>query len=161
MDPYIQLVQNYFAWKGWPAELNGEGTLIRLKYTLEAAGSWELFARTDPEHRMLLFFSVLPQKADADKRPLVAEFITRTNFGMSIGNFEMDWADGEIRYRTGFAFGDDGPDFEEIDRLVMANLVAVEDNYTVLQQVMRGELSPTAAVEKVRSEEGPDFTFRS
>ena len=30
----------------------------------------------------------------------IAEFLTRTNYSMIIGNFELDFADGEIRYKT-------------------------------------------------------------
>jgi len=28
------------------------------------------------------------------------KFLTRANYGMMIGNFEMDFTDGEIRYKT-------------------------------------------------------------
>jgi hypothetical protein len=30
----------------------------------------------------------------------MAEFITRANYGLLNGNFEMDFRDGEIRYKT-------------------------------------------------------------
>lgn len=33
-------------------------------------------------------------------RPGVAEFITRANYGLIRGNFEMDFNDGELRYKT-------------------------------------------------------------
>jgi len=36
----------------------------------------------------------------SSKRGAVAEFINRANYGIIIGNFEMDFADGEIRYKT-------------------------------------------------------------
>ena len=29
------------------------------------------------------------------------EFITRANYGLLIGNFELDLADGEVRFKTG------------------------------------------------------------
>jgi hypothetical protein len=35
-----------------------------------------------------------------DKRPAVCEFITRANYGLPAGNFEMDWSDGELRYKV-------------------------------------------------------------
>jgi hypothetical protein len=34
----------------------------------------------------------------------MAEFITRANYGMRIGNFEMDYGDGELRYKAAFDF---------------------------------------------------------
>lgn len=35
-----------------------------------------------------------------DRRLALAEFLTRANYGLFIGNFEMDWQDGEVRYKT-------------------------------------------------------------
>ena len=37
--------------------------------------------------------------ADEDSRQRIAEYITRANYGLRFGNFEMDFSDGEIRYR--------------------------------------------------------------
>ena len=34
-------------------------------------------------------------------RKTAAEFITRANYGLPIGNFEMDFSDGELRYKVG------------------------------------------------------------
>lgn len=33
-----------------------------------------------------------------EKLPEVAEFITRANYGLKYGAFEMDWNDGEVRF---------------------------------------------------------------
>lgn len=38
--------------------------------------------------------------ADEDSRKEVAEYLTRANYGMSLGNFELDMSDGEIRYKV-------------------------------------------------------------
>ena len=41
----------------------------------------------------------LQLNADEDCRLKVAEYITRATYGLRFGNFEMDFSDGEIRYR--------------------------------------------------------------
>ena len=33
-----------------------------------------------------------------EKLPQIAEFITRANYGLKYGAFEMDWNDGEVRF---------------------------------------------------------------
>jgi len=38
--------------------------------------------------------------ADEGCRHAVAEFITRANYGMRNGNFELDFDDGEVRYKS-------------------------------------------------------------
>ena len=34
------------------------------------------------------------------KRLAVAEFLTRANYGLALGNFELDMEDGEINFKT-------------------------------------------------------------
>ena len=56
-------------------------------------------------------FSILttiPINADEDHRLALAEYLTRVNFNMRIGNFELDMTDGEIRFKE-YAFVGDGP----------------------------------------------------
>ena len=35
-----------------------------------------------------------------EKRLAVAEFLTRANYGLALGNFELDMEDGEINFKT-------------------------------------------------------------
>ena len=39
-------------------------------------------------------------------RKTAAEFITRANYGLPIGNFEMDFGDGELRFKVGIPLFD-------------------------------------------------------
>ncbi len=45
-------------------------------------------------------YEMLPIQADNAVRSKAAEFITRANYGLDYGCFEMDFNDGEIRYKT-------------------------------------------------------------
>ena len=63
-------------------------------------GRWECIARAREEERQIIFYSIIDVFAPEDKRHLVAELLTRANFGMIIGNFEMDFSDGELRFKT-------------------------------------------------------------
>ena len=81
---------------------------------------------------------------------------------MNLGNFEMDWEDGEVRYRTSMALGNQDLEFSLIDNLVMANLVAMEDYYDGLQSVNQGIITPKDAIKKIRRElDDLDFDFQS
>lgn len=42
----------------------------------------------------------IPLTAGEDTRLAVAEYLTRVNFNMRNGNFELNMADGEIRFKT-------------------------------------------------------------
>jgi hypothetical protein len=47
-----------------------------------------------------------------------SEFLVRTNWNLSLGNFEMDLADGEVRFKTSFFFKGPG-DIKSIFKLHM------------------------------------------
>jgi len=50
------------------------------------------------------FYVMCPVKAPEEKRLAVAEFIARANYGLRIGNFELDFSDGEVRYKSSLDF---------------------------------------------------------
>ncbi len=68
----------------------------------------------------------------------MAQLLTRINYGLIIGNFEMDFSDGEVRYKTSA----DLRDVELIDgvfgRLVFANVRSM-DRYTPAIHAMAAE----------------------
>ena len=45
-------------------------------------------------------YHAAPVKAQDDQRAEICEFIARANYGLRNGNFEMDFSDGELRYKT-------------------------------------------------------------
>ena len=47
--------------------------------------------------------------SDADMMASMAEFLTRANYGLLNGNFEMDMGDGELRYKCYIHCGDQEP----------------------------------------------------
>ena len=51
-------------------------------------------------------YHVVPIKVPEEQRIAVNEFITRANYGLTIGNFEMDFNDGELRYKTNVSQND-------------------------------------------------------
>lgn len=63
-------------------------------------GNFHCYAKAREDQQQFLFYSVCGVKAPEDRLLKVAEFITRANYGTVIGNFELDFNDGEIRYKT-------------------------------------------------------------
>ena len=47
----------------------------------------------------MLTLCTCPIHAEEEKRDDMAEFLTRANYGLSLGDFEMDYDDGEIQYK--------------------------------------------------------------
>ena len=45
-------------------------------------------------------YAILNNKAELDNINQVAEYLHRANYGLRVGNFELDYDDGEIRYKN-------------------------------------------------------------
>ena len=79
--------------------LEEENNRIRFSMDTEAMKEVRFMAYKENPHTML-FLTYLPMKVEEDKRAAVAEYLTRANYGLHVGNFEMDMTDGEVRYKT-------------------------------------------------------------
>jgi hypothetical protein len=97
-------------------------------------GRWMCYAQARETEEQIVFYSVLPVSVPEKQRQKFAEFSTRVNYGMVIGNFEMDFEDGEIRYKTSIDVEGSQLTAGMIRQLVYANLV-ITDQY--LPGVMR------------------------
>jgi hypothetical protein len=88
---------------GWHPQPVGENGVYRV-YFSGAQGEYACFAQVRTDLEQLLFYIVMPLRVPEMARPQVAEFITRANYGLRIGNFEMDYEDGEVRYKSSLDF---------------------------------------------------------
>ena len=113
------------------------------------SGTWSCFAKAEEEKEMMLFYSYCPVKVPENKRPLVGDFLTRANYGLLVGNFEMDYNDGEVRFKTSIDVEGDSLSFELMKRLAYNN-VGVMDRYLPgIMQVTYGGASPQEAIAQV------------
>jgi hypothetical protein len=156
MNDLFDVVLSYFLEQGWPIEQHEELPVLRLEYEGEH-GSWFCYARVREDADQFLFLSIFPEKVPEDKLLSVAEYLTRANFGLNIGNFEMDFEDGEVRYKTSIDVTEESLTFGLIDPLVKASFVSMDDYLPGLKAVIAGEKTPKKAIEetmtRIREEE--------
>lgn len=90
--------------------------------------------------------SFIPNKALPERRAACAELLTRLNFSLSSGCFEMNYEDGEIRFRTGVIIH--GTDITPgiVEHLVRSNLLIVEQHHKAIMSVLYSEVTPEAAL---------------
>lgn len=88
---------------GWFPQRLPDKLIYRCLYSGKN-GEYRCYANIRVEFEQFLFYVVANVRAPENTRPAVAEFLTRANFGLRIGNFELDYSDGEIRYKTSLDF---------------------------------------------------------
>ena len=94
--------------------------------------------------------TAIPLAADKNSRLAVAEYLTRVNFNMRNGNFELDMETGEIRFKTYVHVGGGRPDRGATRLAVMLPFLMLDRFGDGLLEVLFGFKSPREAFESVQ-----------
>ena len=112
-------------------------------------GLYTCFSQMRMDLEQFMFYAIAPIKVPEAARAAAAEFLTRANYGLRIGNFEMDYTDGEVRYKSSL-------DFENalltpaLIRNAIYPAVQTLDRYmSGLMAVIYGGQTPHAAIEVI------------
>jgi hypothetical protein len=98
-----------------------------------------------------LYYAVAPVKIPEDDRTAVAEYLTRANYGLRIGNFELDYSDGEVRYKSSIDFEGQTLTSELIRNAIYPAVHTMDRYLTGLLRVSFGGATPLEAIEEVES----------
>lgn len=129
---------------GWPVKRAENVPAVSLTYQ-GTNGEFVFIATVDEDKHILSVFSRAAFPCPAERRVQMAELLIRLNYGMQYGCFDMDFADGELRYRTGF----DLANVELTDAWLLAvsryNIASMDHWLPALQAVADGKASPAEA----------------
>lgn len=140
----------FFVIEEWPfVQVQKEPTL-RLSFRGDH-GQWICYATAREEASQFVFYSICPILVPTAKQLEIAEFIARANYGIVVGNFEMDFSDGEIRYKTSIDVGDDRLTVALVKHLVYTNVMTMDYYLPAILAVIEGDLPPAEAIAQVES----------
>lgn len=152
MGRILEAVRRFLEEDDWPIS-QVEGRSVYKTGFEGKNGQFTCYAQERTEQDQFVFYSVFPVRAPDSKQADVAEFLTRANYGMIIGNFELDYADGEIRYKTSV-------DVEELDvidplirHMIYANVLTMDKYFPGLMRVLYAGIAPMDAIEEVEGAE--------
>lgn len=152
MSTMFDAVIAFFEEDDWRYEELPDRTCLRLGFAGKNA-NFMCYAEAHEAIDTFVFYSVYPLKVPENKRIAAAEYLTRANYGLFIGNFEMDFRDGEVRFKTSV-------DVEEAElgpllkRMVYANVVMADKYFHGLMQVIYTDIEPKTAVEQAEVRTG-------
>lgn len=146
----LQAVAAFFTEDGWSFEQMPERPILRLPFQGKG-GRWNCYAqiRVTRDVEQILFYSVLPLNVPADKLSAIAEFITRANYGMALGNFELDFNDGEVRYKTSLDVTAAEITGNLLRPLIYTNVLMMDKYMAGLMAVVYADMSPAEAVRNI------------
>ena len=92
-------------------------------------------------------YMILNSKSEGSNYPLIAEFLHRANYGLKDGNFEMDYRDGEIRYKSFVNFKNIDVSQEVIEESIIVGAAMIDRYGKGLLKLMLGEGTVTECIE--------------
>lgn len=138
-----------YLWElGW--DHDDEEPLVHFRHA-GRHGVWQVVLHCRDDVDQLVVLSFAPGTVAEDRRGPMAEFLTRANCTMPVGNFEMSFDSGEVRFRTSVDVEDTMLDPAMLDTLVTVNLAAM-DHYLPGIEAMHGN-GAVAAEEIARVDE--------
>ncbi len=148
MSRIIEACVAFFEADEWPYERIEELPMVRSRYA-GRNGNYDCWFQARPAEQQMMFYSRAPINASPEKRAALAEFFTRSNYGMVIGNFELDMNDGEMRYKVSV-------DAEAIDltptflKNISYTAVVTMDRYLPgIMKVLYSDIPPADAVSEI------------
>lgn len=114
--------------------------------------TYDCILRVDDELRTVTCYLTHAVRVPERRRLAIAEAITRANYGLLLGCFELDMNDGEIRFRTSVDV-EGGALTTAMCHSLMAAAVSVSDRYhEALMRVACGGAEPAAAIAEAEAE---------
>jgi hypothetical protein len=97
----LQRIKDYLESISWPFSPVLDSAFVTQANAQN--GSYTCFAQARESDQQLIFYSVSPLDTPPDRLGEMMAFITRANYGLVLGSFELDMDDGEIRFKTSIA----------------------------------------------------------
>ncbi len=114
-------------------------------------GRFDCYVIAREEDKQLSVYSVFPVKVPEAKRYSISTFITLINYGIIIGNFEMNFYDGEIRYKTSIDVEGDNLTPTLMKHLVYSNVTTMDKYLPGIMSVIYGNVSPEEAISRIEN----------
>jgi hypothetical protein len=153
---FNQLI-DFFEDDGWDFQSAEDLSILSMGFA-GIHGKWLCYAQAREQEEQFVFYSVLPINVPTNQLAKMAEFLTRVNYGMVIGNFEMDYDDGEIRYKTSVDIEGSELSTALIRQIVYANLVITDRYLPGVMRILYSDDNPHEVLESIEiSESLEDF----
>jgi len=105
------------------------------------------------EKRIIHFYVHLSVNVIENKRLETMEYITRANYGLQIGNFEMDLRDGEIRFKVSIDVEAGTLSTVMVRNMMSAGFCTVDRYFPGLMSVIFGNAVPAQAIEEIEAKQ--------
>ena len=110
---------------GWAYEELDDDTALGWRMS-GPDGTWSSFAVARESERRFAVYSVLDDGIGEPLRADAAQLVARVNWGLPLGNWELDLDDGSLRFKTSIELGGEPLSLATAARVIERNLAVVD-----------------------------------
>ena len=157
MEPIADVVTEFLDSQEWPyAPLDPEiienyEAGIRTAFNGQN-GQFDCLGLIDEDKRMFIFYTFAPIQVPVEKIVDMMEFVTRANYDMYIGNFEIDLDDGELRFKASVDFDESMATQSIVKGIVFMSVLMMDRYWPGIVRILEDGISPIQEIGEV--EEG-------
>ncbi len=144
----FETVVSFFESNDWPIAKGYDETTLQVNFQGNN-GQWACYGSTHETRQEFVFYSLCPVNAPEEKKIAMAEFLTRANYGLPLGNFEMDFDSGEIHYKTGIDVEGDRLSIPLVQQVVYSNVMMMDLYLPGIMAILYGKTSPSEAIAQI------------
>jgi len=154
MGKILGTVEQYLVTEGWNYEpVSGRNAL---QCGIKGQNSdYRMFFDVDEEAELLLLFVVIQANTPEGRRSALSEFIIRANWGLRVGNFELDLRDGEVRYKVSIDVEGGQLMPKMIENMIGAGVSTLDRYFPGIMAVSYAGEGAESAITQIEQAEGP------
>lgn len=152
MGQLLDTIKQFFLEEDWSFTESQMDTGLLLKFQGKN-GQWNCYALVREDEEQFVFYSYAPIDIQEAMYPPIIEYLTRANFGLSIGDFEFNFMTGTVQFKTGI----DVQGLESnlvsalIGHLVYTNVVTMDKYLPGLEPIIMGKTTPEKAITRIET----------
>ena len=150
MDALMDAVAEFLTDDKWSFDRIEEHNVISTDVKAENA-TYRLHFLADDKARLIMLYATPSNHLPEERRLAAADFLTRANFGLRIGNFELDMGDGQVRYKVSLDVEGGVLSPMMVKNMVGAAVTTFERYFAGLMSVCYAVADPVEAIQAIEN----------
>ena len=146
----LSSVEDFFRAEDWVFERVESRSILRLRFQGQN-DQWLCLAEVRESLRQLVFYSIGPAKMPEARRGEVCEFLMKVNYELAVGCFDLDFDDGEVRFRTSLDVEGCELTAALIRNAVYTNVLTMDRYLPGMMAVLEGRVSVEDAIAQIKN----------
>lgn len=148
----FETVRKVLVRRGWepvPTEFEG---MLRVDLRSDGLPIAEILADVRIDYERFLYYVVFGEKVPVLQLAQTMEFVTRANYDMVTGNFELDLTRRVVRFKSSIDFTHVPLTTRLVENVILSTKSAVDTYADALVEVIQGKKTARAAIRRAERE---------